>query len=107
MIICCFSWIARVAALFVLLLFAGDIVADTVADMCADHCISQTSSTESEHEKAPCSHCSCATHSGSVVVTDWALEVIGGEQSEKLIPPVLIGRSPKLAASIDHPPQLG
>jgi hypothetical protein len=95
-----------VAAAFALLLFASDIVADAAADLCGDHCISQSSEAGSDHEKAPCSHCSCATHSGSVVVTDCALGISGGQQSEKLFPPAAMGRSPKLAASIDHPPQL-
>jgi hypothetical protein len=86
--------------------FAGDIVADSIADLRGEHCTSQCSQSEPQHEKAPCSHCSCAVHIGTVITSTAAIQIIGALQvciffaaSEQS---ALTG-SP---AAIDHPPQL-
>jgi len=104
---CGLSWLIRAVAAFALLLFVGDIVVDAAADLCGDHCVSQSAQEGSDHEKGPCSHCSCATHNGAVVVTDDNLRLSDCLQVERLLPPNALRRMPKLAVSIDHPPQLG
>ena len=86
--------------------FAGDIVADSIADLRGDHCVSESSQSDSQHEKSPCAHCSCAVHNGSVITSTVTLDINGafvtpvpfstGEQSA----------SDGLPAAIDHPPQL-
>jgi isocitrate dehydrogenase len=96
----------RAAAFVALLNFAGDIVADSIADARGNHCISQSSHSGSQHEKTPCSHCSCAVHVGAVVITNSAVRVSRDFQESVFI---LIGdESPPraLPAAIDHPPQL-
>jgi hypothetical protein len=96
----------RAAAFVALLNFAGDIVADSIADARGNHCVSQTSHSDSQHEKTPCSHCSCAVHVGAVVITNSAVRVSRDLQGSVFI---LIGdESPPhaLPAAIDHPPQL-
>ena len=69
------SSIIRAAALVVLLNFGGDIAADSIADARGHHCVSQTSHSDSQHEKTPCSHCTCAIHVGAVVITNSAVRV--------------------------------
>ena len=96
----------RVFAAFALCAFAGDIAADSIADVCVDHCVSQSSQSDSNHEKAPCSHCSCAVHNGWAVAFFDAINVadasgaslfaVGGGESTPIGVP----------AAIDHPPQL-
>ncbi|MEO6873029.1 MAG: hypothetical protein ABI233_12540 [Chthoniobacterales bacterium] len=96
----------RILAALALVLFAGDISADSIADLIDAHCVEQTSQSAPDHEKSPCSHCSCATHTGAVVVADFALRVgvevtptarlLGDENPDPT----------RLAGSIDHPPQL-
>src|SRR4030095_10705178 len=63
------------AALFVLFAFGGDVIADSIVDACGEHCPSQTCPTDSHHEKAPCSHCSCAVHNGSVIAANNGVRV--------------------------------
>jgi hypothetical protein len=96
----------RAAAFVALLNFAGDIVADSIADVRGNHCVSETSHSGSQHEKTPCSHCSCAIHVGAVVITNSTVRVSRDFQESVFI---LIGdESPPraLPAAIDHPPQL-
>jgi hypothetical protein len=87
-------------------LFTGDIVADGVSDLRGDHCISQTSETGSHNGAGECSHCSCATHSGTVVVADSGIPLAGAPDSRTLFGLSAFARVPKLAVAIDHPPQL-
>src|SRR2546421_3337695 len=100
------SSVIRAAAFVALLNFAGDIVADSIADARGNHCVSQTSHSDSQHEKTPCSHCSCAVHVGAVVITNSAVRVSRDFQESVFI---LTGdeSAPRgLPAAIDHPPQL-
>jgi hypothetical protein len=100
------SSLIRAAAFVALLNFAGDIVADSIADVRGNHCVSETSHSGSQHEKTPCSHCSCAVHVGAVVITNSAVRVSRDFQESVFI---LIGdeSAPRaLPAAIDHPPQL-
>src|SRR5262249_10639934 len=101
-----FSWLARWAALFALVLFAGDIAADSIADLRGDHCVAQTSEAASHNQQGECSHCSCATHSGTVLVTDSSVPLTGELYSTQLFSSRAATRVPKLAVAIDHPPQL-
>jgi len=94
------------AALFVLFAFGGDIVADSIVDALGEHCSAQTCPTDSNHEKTPCSHCSCAVHNGNVIAGNNSVHlsadvhpsacIITGDESAQVGPP----------AAIDHPPQL-
>jgi hypothetical protein len=86
--------------------FAGDIVADSIADLRGDHCVSQTSQSDSHHEKAPCSHCSCAVHNGSVITSSAMVHINGTFQATVFFPAGEQSASTGLPAAIDHPPQL-
>jgi hypothetical protein len=86
--------------------FGGDIVADSIADLQGDHCVSQNSQSDSQHEKSPCGHCSCAVHNGTVIASTVTLDIKGAFGT-----PVLFSTSEQSAsdgspAAIDHPPQL-
>jgi hypothetical protein len=96
----------RVLALFALLLFAGDLLADAVSDMSLGHCDSETSQSAPCNDKAPCAHCSCATHAGAVVLADFLMNLSRDSQPGNLLPGDDEATPPRLAASIDHPPQL-
>jgi hypothetical protein len=96
----------RVLALFALLLFSGDLAADAISDMNQEHCDLQTSQSSPCHDKAPCSHCACATHTGAVVIADFAMNLSRDLQPGNLLPGDDEATPPRLAASIDHPPQL-
>jgi hypothetical protein len=96
----------RALALFALLLFSGDLVADAVSDMSLGHCDSEPSQSAPCNDKAPCPHCSCATHAGAVVLADFAMNVSRDLQPGNLLPGDDEGTPLRLAASIDHPPQL-
>jgi hypothetical protein len=94
------------AAFLAVFVFAGDIIADSIGESCGDHCATQSSQSQSEHEKAPCSHCSCCAHSGTVIFSGAALHIsadFGGSlfyaPSEQSVPT-------GLPVAIDHPPQL-
>jgi len=91
---------------FALCAFAGDIVTDSIADLQGEHCVSQSSQTDSQHEKAPCGHCSCAVHNGTVITSTLAVDIAGAVTGSVFLP---IGEQPApdgLPATIDHPPQL-
>jgi hypothetical protein len=100
------SSLIRAAAFVALLIFAGDIVADSLADVQGNHCVSETSHSGSQHEKTPCSHCSCAVHVGAVVITNSAVRVSGDFQESVFILTTTESAPPPLPAAIDHPPQL-
>ena len=96
----------RLFAAFALFAFVGDIVADSLADACADHCVSQSSQSDSNHEKSPCSHCSCAVHNGWAVAFSDAVNVADASGASLFV----VGRDESapvgVRAAIDHPPQL-
>jgi hypothetical protein len=96
----------RVLALLSMLLFSGDIVADAIADLSQGHCASETSQSCPTNDMTPCSHCSCATHLGAVVVTDFAMSLCNDLRPEAFPQGDNEATPPRLAASIDHPPQL-
>jgi hypothetical protein len=100
------AWAWRLAAFFAVLCFAGDIVADSIADARGNHCVSQTSHSDSQHEKTPCSHCSCAVHVGAVVITNSAVHVSRDFQQSVFTLTGDESAPPGLPAAIDHPPQL-
>jgi hypothetical protein len=96
----------RLLAALTMLLFVGDLAADSIADLSDGHCNVQTSHSDPAHEKAPCSHCFCATHIGAVVIADFAIRV-----GDELFPAASlrsadVATPPRLAAAIEHPPQL-
>jgi hypothetical protein len=95
----------RVLALLALLLFVGDLMADSVAELCEMRCASETSQSSSSPEKAPC-HCTCPGHIGAVIATDFAMRLGGDLQPASYLTGVDESTPPRLAASIDHPPQL-
>lgn len=100
------SAIIRMVAFSAVLIFAGDIIADSIADARGDHCVSQTSQSDPDHEKAPCSHCSCAVHIGAVVVADFAVRLTTDLQPGIFFLMSDDSAPSRLAESIDHPPQL-
>jgi isocitrate dehydrogenase len=100
------SSMIRAAAFVALLNFAGDIVADSIADARGNHCISQSSHSDSQHEKTPCSHCSCAVHVGAVVITNSAVRVSRDFQGSVFILTGDESAPPPLPTAIDHSPQL-
>jgi len=55
--------------------FSGDIVADSIVDALGEHCAAQTCPSDSQHEKTPCSHCSCSVHNGTVIATNNGVHV--------------------------------
>src|SRR6266436_777789 len=100
------SSIIRAAAFVALLNFTGDIVADSIADARGNHCVSQSSHSDSQHEKTPCSHCSCAVHVGAVVIINSAVRVSRNFQESVFILSGDESAPRALPAAIDHPPQL-
>ena len=92
---------------FALCAFAGDIVTDSIADLQGEHCVSQSSQTDSQHEKAPCGHCSCAVHNGTVITSTLAVDIAGAVTGSVLLPIGEQSAPDGLPATIDHPPQLG
>ena len=92
--------------LFALFAFGGDIIADSLADLRGDHCVSESSQSDSQHEKAPCSHCSCAVHNGSVIASSDAMQVSGAQDGSRFLPTIEPLAPEGLPPAIDHPPQL-
>jgi hypothetical protein len=86
--------------------FAGDIVADSMADSCCNHCVSQSSQSDSDHEKTPCSHCSCCAHSGTVIVSSATMHVSADFGGSRFYGPSEQSVPTGLPCAIDHPPQL-
>jgi hypothetical protein len=100
------SRLFALAGLIALCAFTGDIVADSIADLRGDHCVSQTSQSDSHHEKAPCSHCSCAVHNGSVITSAATVLIHNGFQAALFFAAAEQSAPTGLPAAIDHPPQL-
>ena len=96
----------RGLALLAMLLFIGDIAVDAVADLSQGHCESQASQSVPDHDKSPCSHCLCAMHSGAVVMAELTPKLGNDLQPAGFMPCADEATPPRLAASIDHPPQL-
>jgi hypothetical protein len=96
----------RLFAALAMLLFAGDLAADAIADLTGGHCDSQTSQSPEDHGKAPCTHCACAVHAGAVVIPDLSSAFESDLRPLPLDRSVDDGTPPRLASSIDHPPQL-
>lgn len=81
--------------------FSGDIIADSIADLRGEQCVSQSSQSNSAHQK-----CSCPVQNGAVVLSNSVVNVSGGREasihfvvSDQSVPTAL-------PTSIDHPPQL-
>jgi len=89
-----------------LVAFAGDIVADSFADLRGDHCVSQNSQGDSQHEKSPCAHCSCAVHNGTVIASTVAVGISGVFGASVFFATSEQSAPDGLPAAIDHPPQL-
>ena len=98
--------LVRFFAVLAVFVFVGDLVVDAAADLRGDHCASSMSDSSPAHEKAPCSHCSCATHTGAVVVTDGRMQIAKEMQPTALLAFENGMKAVRRAASIDHPPQL-
>ena len=92
--------------LLALFAFGSDIVVDSLADVCADHCVSQSSQSDADHEKSPCSHCSCAVHNSSIVASTASVGVTGTLTVSFLVANYDQSAPVGLPAAIDHPPQL-
>jgi len=95
----------RVLAFLAALLFVGDLLADSVAEICEMRCAAESSQSTPCDEKAPC-QCICATHIGAVIATDFAMHLGSDLQPASSLPGADAATPPRLAASIDHPPQL-
>ena len=95
--------LAGIATLFA---FAGDIVADSIADLQGDHCISESSQSDSHHEKTPCSHCSCAVHNGTVIASTATLDISDALGVFTFFAAADQSPPSGISAAIDHPPQL-
>lgn len=96
----------RVLALLGLLLFCGDLIADASLDLSQCDCAAETSQSAPCQQKEPCSQCSCPTHIGPIVVADFEMRLSSDLQPATVVPGDDEGTPPRLAASIDHPPQL-
>lgn len=97
----------RLLAAFALFTFAGDLTADAIADAAGSHCDAQSSQSSPNHDKGPCSHCACATHTGAVVIGEFGMRIPKAPELTDLLPSDAGMRPTRLSASIDHPPQLG
>jgi hypothetical protein len=98
--------VLRLLAALALLTFTGDLVADMVVGMTQCDCPSETSQSAPCNDKAPCSHCCCATHASAVVIGDFAMRLSSDLRPTPLLHSGDEAMPPPLAASIDHPPQL-
>jgi len=100
------SRLRLLAGLVVLFAFGGDIVADSIVDARGEHCAAETCPADSHHEKALCSHCSCAVHNGSVIAASNGVHVSADVQPYVFI--LINDESAQVGppAAIDHPPQL-
>jgi hypothetical protein len=96
----------RVLALLALLLFCGDLIADAAVDLSECDCAAASSQSAPCQQKEPCSQCSCVTHIGPVVVADFEMRLSNDLQPASVLPGDDEGTPPRLATSIDHPPQL-
>ena len=97
--------VGRVLALVALLLFAGDVMADSVGELCQTPCPAEMSESGSCPDKAPC-HCACAGHIGAVIAVDFAMQLDGDFRPAGFLDARDESRPRRLAAAIDHPPEL-
>ena len=95
----------RILAFVAMLLFVGDLIADSVTEVCEMRCAAETSQSSPNQEKAPC-QCICAAHIGAVIATDFAVPLGTDVHPTRFLPGQDEGRPHRIAASIDHPPQL-
>jgi hypothetical protein len=95
----------RLLAVFAMLVFVGDLLADSLAKTCESWCAAESSETAPCPEKGPC-QCICAAHVGAVIAMDFAMELRSNVPAESSLLVPDDGPPPRLAASIDHPPQL-
>ena len=86
--------------------FTGDIIADSIADLRGDHCVSQSSQPDSQHDKSPCAHCSCAVHNGTVITSTVSVDISGAFGASDFFWTSEQSAPDGLPAGIDHPPQL-
>jgi hypothetical protein len=102
------SRLLALTSLIGLCVFTGDIIADSIADLRGDrcHCVSQSSQPDSQHDKSPYAHCSCAAHSGTVITSTAAVHIIGAFQASIFFRASDQSVPTGLPAAIDHPPQL-
>jgi hypothetical protein len=100
------SRLLTLAGLVSLFAFAGDIVADSIADLQGNHCACASSHSDSDHEKTPCSHCSCAVHNGNVIASTAAVNLSGVPGRSLFFLTSKQSTPISLPAAIDHPPQL-
>jgi hypothetical protein len=102
----CVPRLIFITGLLSLFVLGGDIVADSIADACGHHCVSETSRSDTDHEKTPCSHCSCAVHNGAVVASTCVVGVSCALGESVYLPTSGASIPCRLPAAIDHPPQL-
>lgn len=95
----------RVLAAVVMLFFVGDLFADCVADVCEMRCATESTQSTPDHDQGPC-QCICSAHIGAVIASDFTIALGSDVQLTGLLPGENEGRPPRLASSIDHPPQL-
>jgi len=100
------SRLLTLAGLLALFAFAGDIVVDSISDLRGDHCISESSQSDSHHEKTPCSHCSCAVHNGTVIASNATLDISDSFGVFSFFAATEQSSPSGVSAAIDHPPQL-
>jgi hypothetical protein len=96
----------RLIASLIMLLFVGDIIADAASDLVRGPCSTQTSQSSPDHGKAPCPQCACAIHMGAVVIADLEFRFNRPFQPALALRIRDEAAPPRLAASIDLPPQL-
>ena len=100
------SRLLALTSLIGLCAFAGDIIADSIADLRGDHCVSQSSQPDSQHDKSPCAHCSCAVHNGTVITSTVAVDISAAFGASVFVSTSEQSAPDGLPAAIDHPPQL-
>src|SRR5262245_54338850 len=100
------SRLIALIGIVVFCVFAGDIVADSIADLRGEHCSSQCSQSESQHEKGPCSHCSCAVHNGTVIASTTTLDISDAFGVFTFFAATEQSPPSGVSAVIDHPPQV-
>jgi hypothetical protein len=100
------SRLLALTSLIGLCAFTGDIIADSIADLRGDHCVSQSSQPDSQHDKSPCAHCSCAVHNGTVITSTVAVDISGAFGASIFFSTSEQSAPDGLPAAIDHPPQL-
>lgn len=100
------SRLLALTGLISLCAFTGDIIADSIADLRGDHCVSQSSQPDSQHDKSPCAHCSCAVHNGTVIASTVGVDISGAFGTFVFFSTSEQSARDGLPAGIDHPPQL-